>query len=57
MKEQQEDKPKHGACFDCKTPSTEHQMLFSIPVPGELMSKAVCDSCLRNRPENAAMVK
>ena len=36
---------KHGGCSDCQT--REVPVLRSTPVPGQVMSKAVCPACAR----------
>lgn len=41
------DRVKHGGCAGCG--SKEQEILTSVMVPGEVMSKAFCDKCLAEK--------
>jgi hypothetical protein len=37
------DTPQHGGCYDCLTQNVP--ILYSMPIPGKIGSKAVCAGC------------
>lgn len=42
-----ENNVKHGGCAICK--NKEQEILTSVMMPGEVMGKALCDKCIKEK--------